>query len=107
MTLPESGSQKTWKDMVTNEHLAMCVKECLSGVWFAWSQNGMEPSQCKYSLSIPLQFRIIGAGKHIGFAHGVIIETTNYTVMCCSKRKGEARWKYKKKLQEENPRQRR
>ena len=67
--------------------------------------NGMEPQQCKYCLSISLQFRIIGAWKCVGIAHAVIKETTNYTVMCGSKRKSEARWKYEKKIQEENPRQ--
>ena len=39
------------------------------------------------------------------FVHGVIIETTNYTVMCCSKRKSKVRWKCKRKIQEENTRQ--
>ena len=42
MTLPESGLQKTWKDMVTNEHLVKCVKACLSEIWFAKGQNRME-----------------------------------------------------------------
>ena len=35
------------------------------------------------------------------FVHGVIIETTNCTVMCCSRRKREARWKYKGKTRGE------
>ena len=35
----------------------------------------------------------------------MIIETTNYTVVYCSKRKSKVRWKYKKKIQEENTRQ--
>ena len=43
MTLPESGLWKTSKDMVTNDHLAKSVKACLSEIWFAKSQNGMEP----------------------------------------------------------------
>ena len=41
MTLPESGLWKTWKDMVTNECLAKCVKVCLIDIGFAESQNGM------------------------------------------------------------------
>ena len=35
----------------------------------------------------------------------MIIETTSYTVVCCSKRKSKVRWKYEKKIQEENTRQ--
>ena len=61
MTLPESGSQKTWKDMVTNEHVVNCFKVCLSEIWFAKSQNSMETQKCKYCVSISLQIRIIGA----------------------------------------------
>ena len=96
MALPESGSWEMWKDMVTNEHLAKCVKVCLSDIRFAKSQNGMETQQCKCCLSISLQFRIIGVWKHIKIAYGVIIETTNYTVMCYSRRKKWSRmgiWK--------------
>ena len=39
----ESGSQETWKDMVTNEHLVKCVKACLIDIMFAGCQNCMEP----------------------------------------------------------------
>ena len=46
--------------MVTNEHLVKCVKACLIDIRFAKCQNGMETRQCKYCLSISLQFRIIG-----------------------------------------------
>ena len=35
------------------------------------------------------------------FVHGVIIETTDCTMMCCSRRKREARWKYKGKNKRE------
>ena len=30
--------------------------------------------------------------KHVDFAHGMVMETTNYTVMHCSKTKSEAGW---------------
>ena len=39
MILPESGLQKTWTDMVTNEHPAKCVKACLSGVGICRESN--------------------------------------------------------------------
>ena len=61
MALPESGLWRTWKDLVTNEHLAKCVKACLNDIGLAKSQNSMEPQQCEYYLSICLQFKIIGA----------------------------------------------
>ena len=77
MAWPESGLWETWKDMVTNEHLVKCVKACLIDIRFAKCQNSMEPRQCKYCLSISLQFRIIRARKHIKTAHGANIETTN------------------------------
>ena len=34
MALPESGSQESWKDMVTNEHLVKCVKASLIDIRF-------------------------------------------------------------------------
>ena len=46
MTLPESGLWETWKDMVTNEHLAKCVKMCLIDIRFAKCQDSMETRQC-------------------------------------------------------------
>ena len=61
MTLPESGLQKTWKDMVTNEHLVKHVKACLIDVGIAKSQNSMGTQQGKYCLSISLPFGINGA----------------------------------------------
>ena len=42
MTFSESGSQKTWKSSVANEHLAKCVMACLRGIGFFKSQNDME-----------------------------------------------------------------
>ena len=60
MAWPESGSWETWEDMVTNGHLVKCVKACLIDIRFAKHQNGMETGQCKYCLSISVQFRIIG-----------------------------------------------
>ena len=51
MAWPESGLQETWKDIVTNEHLAKCVKASLIDIRFAKCQNGMETRQCKYCLS--------------------------------------------------------
>ena len=59
MALPESGSQETWKDMVTNEHIVKCVKACLIDIQFARCQNNIEIRQSKYCLSISLQFRRI------------------------------------------------
>ena len=37
--------------------------------------------------------------KYVAFPHGMVMETTNYTVMCCSKMKSEAGglWKGKEK----------
>ena len=61
MTLQESGSNKTWKDMVTNEHLAKYVKACLIDIGIANRQNGMETQKGKYCLSISLPFGINGA----------------------------------------------
>ena len=61
MTLPKRESLENWKDMVTNEHLTMCVKACLIDIGFAKSQKGMETRQCKYCLPISLQFRRIRA----------------------------------------------
>ena len=48
MVLPESGLWETWKDMVTNEHLAKCVKEYLSDIQFAKSQIGMGTQQYQF-----------------------------------------------------------
>ena len=39
--------------------------------------------------------------KHIGFAHGIVMEVTNYTVITCSKSKKQS----KMEIQEENTRQ--
>ena len=61
MTLPESGSQKTRKSNVANEHLAKCVKACLRDIGFSKSQNSIEIWWGKYCLSISLQFKIIWA----------------------------------------------
>ena len=30
--------------------------------------------------------------KHVKFGHGMVMETTNYTVMYCSKMKSKAGW---------------
>ena len=37
--------------------------------------------------------------KYVKFSHGMVMETTNYTVMCCSKMKSKAGglWKGKEK----------
>ena len=61
MAWPESGLWKTWRDMVTNEHLVKCVKAGLIDIRFAKCQNGMETRQCKYCLSISLLFKRIRA----------------------------------------------
>ena len=36
------------------------------------------------------------------FVHRVILETTNCTVLCCSRRKSKAGWKYKEKYNRKN-----
>ena len=91
MALPESGSWETWKGKVTNEHLGKCVKACLIDIRFAKCQNAMETRQCKYHLSISLLFRWIRVWN-VKFAHGMVIDITDSTVMCCSKMKGKAGW---------------
>ena len=35
--------------------------------------------------------------KHVEFAHGMVMDTTSYTVMCCSKMKSEAGGLYQRK----------
>ena len=47
MVLLENGSQETWNNAVTNEHLVKYVKACLIDIQFAKCQNGMETRQCK------------------------------------------------------------
>ena len=42
MVLLENGSQETWNDALTNEHLVKCVKASLIDIQFAKYQNGME-----------------------------------------------------------------
>ena len=37
--------------------------------------------------------------KYVKFAHGMAIEITNYTVMCCSKMKSEVGGVWKEKIQ--------
>ena len=41
--------------------------------------------------------------KYVKFAHGMVMETTNYTVVCCSKMKSEAGllWERRKKYRVE------
>ena len=42
--MPESWSQETWKDMVTNEQLGEYVRVCLSDIGFAKSQHHWNPT---------------------------------------------------------------
>ena len=90
MVWPGSGSQVTWKDMVTNEHLMKCVTACLIDIRFAKCQNGMETRQFKYCLSISLLFRRIGvwnlSNLHMEWLWRPL------TILLCMVAKWKAKW---------------
>ena len=81
MSLPESGLWKTWESVVSNQHVAKCVKACLRNIGAFKSQNDMGTGQGEYCLSIFVHFRIIAAWNISKLVHKVILKATNCTVM--------------------------
>ena len=57
--------------------------------WICWESKWYGNPKCKYCLSISLPFGIIGVWKHIGIAHGMIMETT--AILLCIVAKGKSK----------------
>ena len=106
MSLPESGSWKTWNSNVANEHLAKCVKACLRDIWFsrvktAWKLNKVTTA-CQFFFNL----RKLEHENMLQFAHGGVIETINCIVMFCRRRKSKTRWKHGGKHKKGNEKKR-